>query len=201
MAKKWVDTKGELTGFEFFAGGIAVRWFNDFYFNKLQSDLYGLVEQVPRVSGPLAEFLKDASEGRDRPIRFKEISQTLPPILFNIGKKINNQDLMTFSKNWITRREEYVKYLEKLESEAGDNDEDDTVNRPRIKNELPGRQYSQAEEIVNNILNKLPKKVAGEIRNAISRSPNKLHALQQELAKRNIQGIGEGILKSLVKTN
>jgi LysM repeat protein len=48
-----------------------------------------------------------------------------------------------------------------------------------------------AEEIVNNVASKLPKKIADGIRNAITRTPNKLQVLQQELSKRKIQGIAE----------
>ena len=50
-----------------------------------------------------------------------------------------------------------------------------------------GSQMSQVEQIVSNVLASLPPKVAGEIRNAISRSGNKLQALQQELTKRGIK--------------
>ena len=41
--------------------------------------------------------------------------------------------------------------------------------------------------MVNDILRRLPKGVAGDIRNALAREPNKLYALQRELAARNIK--------------
>lgn len=49
-----------------------------------------------------------------------------------------------------------------------------------------GMQNSQADQIISQVLGSLDKKVAHEIRQAISRSDNKLMALQQELQKRNI---------------
>lgn len=50
-----------------------------------------------------------------------------------------------------------------------------------------GAQSSQADTIINQVLGDLDKKVAHDIRTAISRSDNKLLALQQELSKRNIK--------------
>ena len=46
--------------------------------------------------------------------------------------------------------------------------------------------------MVNQILRTIDKKAAGEIRNAIAREPNKLQALQRELARRNIK-VGESL--------
>lgn len=50
-----------------------------------------------------------------------------------------------------------------------------------------GTQNSQADQIISQVLNSLDKKTAHEIRQAISRSDNKLMALQQELSKRKIK--------------
>jgi hypothetical protein len=50
-----------------------------------------------------------------------------------------------------------------------------------------GVQANQADVIINQVLGSLDKKVANEIRIAISRQDNKLLALQKELTRRNIQ--------------
>ena len=137
-------------------------------------------------------FLKDASEDRESRINFTEISRSLPPILFRMGKKIDDESLARFAASWDSRRKEYESYLADLESQADDEDDfDEPVVKPE-KSKMPGQQNAQAEQIVNDILSKLPKNVAGDIRNAIARAPNKLQALHQELTKRKIQAVAEG---------
>ena len=191
MAKRWVDNNGSLKGFHRNAAGQSAQWFNTFYFNKLQSELYALAKQAPKYAPPLIAFLKDASEDRERHINFTEISGSLPPILFQIGKRMGDESLARFAQSWKARKDEYDSYLSQLESEAkGDDDFDMPVAKPE-KNKMPGQQNAQAEQIVNSVLSKLPKNVAGEIRNAIARSPNKIQALHQELTKRKIQGVAE----------
>jgi len=192
MAKRWVDNNGSLKGFHRNAAGQSAQWFNNFYFNKLQNDLYALAKQAPKYAPPLIAFLKDASEDRERHINFTEISRSLPPILFQIGKRMGDESLARFAHSWKARKDEYDSYLSQLEAEA---DMDDEYDEPEVKPEkskVPGQQNAQVEQIVNDILAKLPKKVAGDIRNAIARAPNKLQALQQELSKRKIQGVTEG---------
>jgi hypothetical protein len=195
MAKRWVDNNGSLKGFHRNAAGQSAQWFNNFYFNKLQNDLYALTTQVPKYAPPLIAFLKDASEGRERRINFTEISGSLPPILFNIGKRMKDESLTQFARSWKARKDEYDSYLSQLESEVGGDDDFDYPAAKPEKSKVPGQQNAQAEQIVNNVLSKLPKKIAGEIRNAIARSPNKIQALHQELTKRKIQGVAEAAQK------
>lgn len=199
MAKRWVDNNGSLKGFHRNAAGQSAQWFNNFYFNKLQNDLYALTKQAPKYAPPLIAFLKDASEDRERHINFTEISRSLPPILFQIGKRMGDESLARFAHSWKARKDEYDSYLSQLEAEA---DMDDEYDEPEVKPEkskVPGQQNAQVEQIVNDILAKLPKNVAGDIRNAIARAPNKLQALQQELSKRKIQGVAEGLKQTLRK--
>ena len=198
MAKRWVDNNGSLKGFHRNAAGQSAQWFNNFYFNKLQADLYALTKQAPRHAAPLIMFLKDASEDRESRINFTEISRSLPPILFRMGKKIDDESLARFAASWDSRRKEYESYLADLESQADDEDDfDEPVVKPE-KSKMPGQQNAQAEQIVNDILSKLPKNVAGDIRNAIARAPNKLQALHQELSKRKIQGVAENKLGNVL---
>jgi len=192
MAKRWVENNGSLKGFHRNAAGQSAQWFHNFYFDKLQADLYALSKQAPRYAVPLINYLKDASEDRESRITFTEISRSLPPILFKMGKQMGDHSLTQFAYSWNSRREEYESYLANLEAE---DDTDDEYDEPEVKPEkskVPGQQNAQVEQIVNDILAKLPKKVAGDIRNAIARAPNKLQALQQELSKRKIQGVAEG---------
>ena len=191
MAKRWVENNGSLKGFHRNAAGQSAQWFHNFYFDKLQADLYALAKQAPRYAVPLIDYLKDASEDRESRITFTEISRSLPPILFKIGKQMGDHSLTQFAYSWNSRREEYESYLAKLEAEADMGDEYDEPAVKPEKSKVPGQQNAQAEQIVNDILAKLPKKVAGDIRNAIARAPNKLQALQQELSKRKIQGVAE----------
>jgi len=199
MAKRWVDNNGSLKGFHRNAAGQSAQWFNNFYFDKLQNDLYALTKQAPKYAPPLISFLKDASESRERRINFIEISSSLPPILFKIGERIKDENLMQFARSWEARKDEYDLYLSQLESEVGGDDDFDYPGEKPEKSKVPGQQNAQAEQIVNNVLSNLPKNVAGEIRNAIARAPNKIQALHQELTKRNIQGVAEEIKPHSIK--
>jgi hypothetical protein len=193
MAKRYVDGRGDLKGFSMVAGGVGSRWFNDFYFNKLQAELYALTKQAPKYSQALIYFLKDASEDREHKISFNEISKQLPTILFNMGHKMKSGALTQFADNWGNRYHEYKNYLTKIEVEAGyDDDEFDEPKVKAPKSNAIGKQNTQVDQIINSVLAKLPKNVAGDVRNAIARSDNKLQALHQELQKRDIQGMAEG---------
>ena len=193
MAKRYVDGRGDLKGFAMVAGGVGSRWFNDFYFNKLQAELYALTKQAPKYSQALIYFLKDASEDREHKISFNEISKQLPTILFNMGHKMKSGALTQFADNWGNRYHEYKNYLTKIEVEAGyDDDEFDEPKVKAPKSNAIGKQNTQVDQIINSVLAKLPKNVAGDVRNAIARSDNKLQALHQELQKRDIQGVAEG---------
>lgn len=198
MAKRYVDGRGDLKGFAMVAGGVGSRWFNDFYFNKLQAELYALTKQAPKHSQALIYFLKDASEDREHKISFNEISKQLPTILFNMGHKMKSGALTQFADNWGNRYHEYKNYLSKIEIEAGyDNDDFDEPKVKAPKSDTMGKQNAQVDQIVSGVLAKLPKKVAGDIRNAIARSDNKLQALHQELKKRDIQGVAEDLGKQI----
>ena len=62
------------------------------------------------------------------------------------------------------------------------------IKKQKIKDRgrLQGTQAVAAEAVVNQVLSSLPEKVAGEIRQAISRASNKLLALQVELKQRGL---------------
>ena len=199
QAKKYVERHGELDkGFNMLIAGIGGRWFQNMYFGKLQNELYDLTKYNTRHTVDLQKFLRgvEVKGELETPKGFSNISSMLPEILSNIGYKIGAPALMKAANGWITRRKDYKNYIDNLK--LGDEDDYDTpipIKQPKSK--TSGTQNSQAEEIVNNILRRLPSKVAGDIRNAISRAPNKLQALQAELQKR---GVRAPMAESIIET-
>lgn len=180
MAEKWFYNNGNLKGFHRNAAGIGKRWFDQFYFNRLQNELYDLTKYSPHHSAQLRQFLKMASDGGS--ISFIDISKYLPDILQDLGSKIKSPDLERFAANWSRWYDSYYDALNSIGSE----EEDDYQPPSEPKPNIVGQQNAQVEKIVNDVLSSLPKNLAGEIRNAIAKSGNKLAALQQELGKRGI---------------
>lgn len=199
MAKKYYDNHGEINrGFNMVAAGVGGRWIQKFYVNKLHNELYDLCKYNTRRTVELQEFLRGREiNGKIELERsFKNISQELPMILAKIGQHLDSPQLVKNAQRWMQRREEYEAYLDSLD--------DSGYDEPAIKHKAPkdptvGQQHSQVDQIVSHILSKVPSKVAGEIRNAIARNPNKLQALQAELKKRNINvDMEEGIADQIV---
>jgi hypothetical protein len=179
MAKNFVDNKGDLKGFSLVAAGTGKQWYNTFYFNKLGKELHHLTQQAPRYSSNLHNFLGTM------PNNFNALSENLPEILLDLGQRMGNKELVNKSKSWIRTRDNYKQFLADLENSVDDGDQVDSTEKAP-KDRTIGQQTSQADSIVADILRKLPSKIAGDIRNAIARSPNKLKALQAELQKRNV---------------
>jgi hypothetical protein len=191
MAEKWVYNNGQLRGFHRNAAGVGKRWYDTFYWGKMENDLRTLLEKNPKAAAKLQDFFNIDRDERGH-ISFTTISKSLPRILYQVGERMDNQDLQRFGRNWFQRQKDYEDFLSRVESEV--NDEADDVPAPAAlpKDNVVGRQNAAAEDIVNQILRSIDKKAAGEIRNAIAREPNKLQALQRELTKRNIK-VGESL--------
>jgi hypothetical protein len=189
MAKRFYDSHGDLKGFSMVAAGVGGRWFQTFYFNRLQNELYDLCKQNTKLTVGLQQFLRGSEvKGKlENAKGFNAVSKELPDILATIGAKIGYAPLANNARRWMHNREEYEQYLSDLE--LSDYEDDDDVERaPKIpKDPAIGQQRSQVEDIVNDVLRKLPSKVAGDVRNAIARAPNKLQALQHELQKRGVK--------------
>ena len=191
MAKQFQASKGDLKGFQMIAAGASQRWYDNFYFNRLGKELHHLAQQSPRVASELRAFLSTL------PKNFAEVSAKLPEILLQIGQKSNDRELARKAQVWINARTDYKRYLIELET-GSDDDENDELVVKSPKNPALGQQAGQADSIVNDILRKLSGKVAGDIRNAIARAPNKLQALQTELQKRGIKvPMNESILDEI----
>lgn len=185
LAQKLADDQGSLKGYPMLAGGIGSRWYQSFYVNRLQSELYDLVKYAPNATKELTNFLKQYPES------FGDVASALPDILLQVAKRINNQGLGRAAHAWIERREKHLSFVAKLRQQLkDDNDEYRAQNAPsKPKSNGPsaaGKQASAAEELVNNVLKGLPKEQASEIRAAIAKSDNKIQALQRELVKRGI---------------
>ena len=195
MAEKWVYNNGTLKGFHRNAAGVGKRWYDTFFWNKMENDLRTLMQKNPKAAGKIQDFLNIERDDKGH-VSFNIIGRSLPEILNQVGEKIGNDDLKRFGANWNKRQKDYEDFLGRVEKEVNDEDDDDFALEPKQpKDNVVGRQNAAAEDVVNQILRSIDKKAAGEIRNAIAREPNKLQALQRELAKRNIkvgESLGEG---------
>ena len=190
MAKQYYDNNGDLKRFGLVAAGVGSRWFQQYYVNKMQTDLYDLTRQSPTHAAELKQFLrgKMIKDNLVMPKSFSDLTKDLPEILARMGSKMGAEELKNNAKLWVHNKQDYEDFINKLVNGKGDDDEQDTpatVDAPS-KDALLGKQRNHAEEIVNDVLRKLSSSVAGDIRNAIARAPNKLQALQQELQRRKI---------------
>lgn len=193
MAKQYYDNNGDLKRFGLVAAGVGSRWFQQYYVNKMQTDLYDLTRQSPTHAAELKQFLrgKMIKDNLVMPKSFSDLNKELPEILARMGSKMGADALKNNAKLWVHNKQDYEDFINKLVNGKGGDDDGDgygapaTVDTPS-KDALLGKQRNHAEEIVNDVLRKLSSSVAGDIRNAIARAPNKLQALQQELQRRKI---------------
>ena len=200
QAKKYMENHGELgRGFRMVAAGVGGRWVQSMYVGRLQNELYDLCRYNSRRTVELKQFLRGVETDGEIEIKrsFGNIANELPRILAKLGQYLNAPQLTKNANRWMQNKAAYEEYIANLELE---DDYDEPVVKPE-KSKMPGQQNAQAEQIVNDILSKLPKNVAGDIRNAIARAPNKLQALHQELSKRKIQGVAEGKVKLYTDPN
>jgi hypothetical protein len=156
------------------------------YVGRLQNELYDLCKYNTRRTVELKQFLRGVEADGELEMKrsFGNIANELPRILAKLGQHLNAPQLTKNANRWMQNKAAYEEYIANLELED-DYDEPAVAKSP--KNPAIGQQRSQVEDIINNVLSKLPKKIAGDIRNAIARSPNKLQALQAELQKRNVK--------------
>jgi hypothetical protein len=193
MAEKWVYNNGTLKGFHRNAAGVGKRWYDTFFWNKMENDLRTLLQKNPKAAAKIQDFLNIEKDDKGH-VSFTIIGRSLPRILNDVGEKMADENLKRFGANWFKRHKDYEDYLGRVEKEVNDEEDDDDFSPApkQPKDNVVGRQNAAAEDMVNQILKSIDKKVAGEIRNIIAREPNKLQALQKELAKRNIK-VGESI--------
>ena len=189
QAKKYMENHGELgRGFRMVAAGVGGRWVQNMYVGRLQNELYDLCRYNSRRTVDLQDFLRGVeSKGElDSKRSFGSIANELPGILAKLGQHINAPQLVKNAQRWIQNKAAYEQYIDQLEAEADDDYNEPAAIKPP-KSNVVGQQNAQVDQIVNNVLSKLPTKIQGDIRNAIARAPNKLQALQVELAKRGVK--------------
>jgi len=195
QAKKYMENHGELDRvFSMVAAGIGGRWVQSMYVGRLQNELYDLCKYNTRRTVELQQFLRGVEADGELEMKrsFGNIANELPRILSKLGQHLNAPQLTKNANRWMQNKVAYEEYIANLELED-DYDEPAVAKSP--KNPAIGQQRSQVEDIVNDILSKLPKKIAGDIRNAIARSPNKLQALQAELQKHGQKNVAEATFK------
>ena len=191
QAKKYMENHGELDrGFRMVAAGIGGRWVQSMYVGRLQNELYDLCKYNTRRTVELQQFLRGVEADGELEMKrsFGNIANELPRILAKLGQHLNAPQLTKNANRWMQNKAAYEEYIANLELED-EYDEPAVAKSP--KNPAIGQQRSQVEDIVNDVLSKLPKKIAGDIRNAIARSPNKLQALQAELKKYGQKSVAE----------
>jgi hypothetical protein len=188
QAKKYMENHGELgRGYRMVAAGVGGRWVQNMYIGRLHNELYDLCKYNTRRTVDLKDFLRgEEADGEIEMKRsFGNLANNLPPILAKLGEQINAPQLTRNARRWMQNKAEYERYLMDLEAEGDDETDDEPVIKPP-KSNVVGQQNAQVDQIVNDILSKIPKHIAGEIRNAIARSPNKLSALKQELNRHHV---------------
>jgi len=187
MAKRYVHDHGELNrGWKMVEMGEGARWVQGMYNAQLKGALFALTKYNPKRTRDLQQFLAGREVKGEIELKrsFNNISNELPEILAKVGNYIESPELTKAARRWMQNKNEYENYIDSL---GDDEDDYDTPTVKPEKSKLPGQQNAQADQIVNDILKRLPSKVAGDIRNAISRSPNKLQALQAELQNRGVK--------------
>jgi NADH:ubiquinone oxidoreductase subunit len=197
FAQRWSETHDDMSGFRLLERTVSSRWY-DSAGSDLISELHHLADQAPsQATYALRRFLRTTVSD------FREVGRNVAPILIQIGKDVRSETLVRNAIAWQQQEAEYTQNLEKYEEYAQSSSKksknksavapsmsatrDATVDKAADeKRAMRAQQQSQIENLVNSVLAKLPRGVAGEIRNAIARDPNKLHALQSQLARRGI---------------
>lgn len=209
-ADNWMGGHDSLKGWGFVSGGVETRvWWDKIWdpltnpkkgSNKpnlgLQGELYDLSKQAGKHGRILADLLNDMITDRGN---FVRLSRNLPPILIAIGQDHGHENLVSRAKKWQEELRDFEKWLAEIESAGpkittvrkGKSGEPSKIQEPqpqvkKLPSAIPG-QNAAVEKIVNDILRNLPAGVAGDIRQAIAKSSNKLLALQAELSKKNIK--------------
>jgi hypothetical protein len=200
QAKKYMENHGELgRGFRMVAAGVGGRWVQNMYVGRLHNELHDLCKYSTRRTVDLRNFLRGEEDNGELEMKrsFGNIANNLPSILSKLGEQINAPQLTRNAQRWMQNKAEYERYIMDLEA-SGDEQDEPAIKPP--KSTAVGQQNAQVDQIVNDVLSKIPKNIAGEIRNAIARAPNKLAALKQELDRHHVkmaEGVEEGTLNEL----
>jgi hypothetical protein len=183
MADNYARDKGEINkGYYFITGSTKSNWYHNVFVKSMKASLYNLAKSLPQnVRGQLSNFL-NTTIGYDS---FSQVEDSLVGIIAAIGKVTKNSELSHAAAAANHAIDHYKSHLAKLNSEADGDDELPAPKAPSQPNPI-AQQNNAANSIIDQTLARLDRNQAGEIRNAIARSGNKLAALQQELTRRGI---------------
>ena len=183
MADNYARDKGEIDkGYYFITGSTKSNWYHNVFVKSMKASLYNLAKSLPHnVRGPLSKFL-NTTIGYDS---FSQVEDSLVGIIAAIGKVTKNSELSHAAAAAQHAINHYESHLVKLNSEVDDDDDFPAPKTPSQPNSI-AQQNNAANSIIDQTLARLDRNQAGEIRNAIARSGNKLAALQQELTRRGI---------------
>jgi hypothetical protein len=174
--------EGDMKKFGLIGGGIGNRWVQTFYHNKLQHELYDLIDYKPKQTAILKDYLRKSYT------KFSDISRFLPQLLIDIGKQINSKELYHAATQWDTRHKKFQEFIKKLSDKIESDKKEEQQSKKTVKTDnLQGKQSTQVEEVINSIFSTLPKNIVAELRPIIARSDSKLQTLMAELAKRGIK--------------
>jgi hypothetical protein len=187
MAENYSSNHGEIDkGFNFIAGGIKSTWYNDVVIKSLRPSLYNLLKHTPKQHRHLLDVFLNATIGQGS---MSSIEHSLIPALGKLGVALKSQKLQQASSAAKNSVNNFYNLIERLNNEYYNSDVDgdiDSENDVPAEPNVIGQQNIAVDGIINDVLSRIDRRVAGEIRNAIARSDNKLAALQQELRRRGI---------------
>ena len=172
----------------FVLSGQRAAWYKDVFFNYLKPSLYTLSKTLPKhLRADLVEFLSTDTVEQ----KFGAIETVLIPVLHDIALATKNSKLKVAIDSAHEIVTEFRTFLSKLEKVAyGDYTHGDARKPVKDKESQPNviaQQNANVEAIINDVLGRIDKRQAGDIRTVIARSANKLATLQQELNKRGIR--------------
>lgn len=203
-AELYIYRNGSLNGFGFIGGGVERRVWWDLVWDPrtdprkssasrstgLQGHLYDLAAQSGNAGKELQDLLRNMITDRGS---FVDLGFTLPAILQRLGRRLGSPVLRERAADWERESAEYQQWYDEMSARTGKQSgraEPKPENTSRAKSQVPSvmpAQYDAAERVVNDVLRRLPAGIAGDIRQAIARSQNKILALQAELNKRGIK--------------
>jgi hypothetical protein len=180
-----------MKGFKKLIGSVKARWFHA-YGNNFKAELYSLADQSGGKGKELKNFLFNPETGPNISKGGELLNTELAKILIKLGNAIDSPEMTKKAQQWIIADDKLKKLIVELEAELekqGGDTVDEPVEPKQDKPKAPNttsQQKSQAEIVVNQVLDRLPRDIAHAIRMKIAKSDNKLMALQQELKNRKI---------------
>jgi hypothetical protein len=183
MADNYHHNNGKLgKGYSFLSGGLKSKWYKNVYEMELKPALAELIRSSPGKLGLELKAVLYKLNGK-----FSDIEDGLLPVLYKSAKDTKNENLVAAIRSAYNARGRYEAELNKLEAESEhDEHSEGNIKIPKEK-DSSGRNQELIQRIINDTLNRPEvRKHAGDIRNIVARSGNKLLTLKQELEKRGI---------------